>query len=210
MNAFLALVLLAAPAGASPMAGGGGGGTAFAVAQGAAAYAVVSDPTAVSGRVIVRRLGLDGDSPWQDRWGEGRSEEPVAAAVGAGGELTVVGDGAGGCWAARWSPGGRLLWSATLRYGSGCAARAALADGSGGVYVLATTTVGTGLAPTLWRLDARGATLWNDRPSDARSVYAYGLTLDAAGDGVTVLAATSAPSGWTYSSYRVDAAGRRR
>ncbi len=209
MSAALLAVLLASAAGAS-ITGAGGGDPVFAVAQGAAAYAVETDAAATGGRVIVRRLGLDGGVRWQDRWGQGRGEEPVGAAVGAGEELTVFGGDSSGCWAAQWSPDGRLLWNADLQYGSSCQARAVVADGDGGVYALGTTTVGEGFAPTVWRLDRRGAVLWTDRDARPVSRYAYALTLAASGDGVSVTTAVSGPRGWVFGSYDLDASGRRR
>ncbi len=57
------IVLLAACLAAAPHArvhAASGSNGAFAVAYGASAYAVITDPNALDKRVIVRQLGFDG------------------------------------------------------------------------------------------------------------------------------------------------------
>ena len=88
-SALLAVLLAAAPARASSPQGGN---ASFAVAYGAAAYAVVSDPGVASNRVTVRRLGLDGGLLWEQYYGAGQEETPVGAAVTSWGGLSVAGD----------------------------------------------------------------------------------------------------------------------
>src|SRR5579859_6579587 len=113
----LSLALAAAPAGAAAPQPGA---AAFAVALGQAAYSVTADPAPVAARVLVRRLGLDGGLLWESRWGLGRGEIPVEAAVTVSGTLVVVGDSSVGCFAARWGREGRLLWSRDLQLGDEC------------------------------------------------------------------------------------------
>lgn len=204
----LASVLaLAAPAFArdTPDASG-----AFAVAFGAAAYSVTSEASGFARRVVVRRLGLDGGVFWEDRLGRGRNEEPVGAAVTAGGGLTLAGNDDAGCWLAHWSSAGRLHWNNPMTYGSACQARAVLVDANGNSYLLATTTSGGNIGPTLWKIDRQGGTAWNYSPGGAESRYAFGLTLSAAGDLITVTTATNGPGGWTYQTFDVDSSGRSR
>ncbi|MDE2489372.1 MAG: hypothetical protein KGM24_00885 [Elusimicrobia bacterium] len=204
------VVLLAGAASASLPTGGDGGSAGFAAAYGGAAYAIVTDPGASAGRVIVRRLGFDGGVLWEDRWGEARGESPVDAAVTAWGGLSVVGNDSQGCFAVRWSSRGARLWSQDLRGGAACQARSVLVDGSGNVYVLATATTAGISQPDVWKIDRRGQVLWSYRPSRPTTRYAYALALDAAGDGVTVTTAQSGPEGWTYASFDLDAAGNPR
>ena len=113
-----------------------GGGATFAVAYGAAAYAVACDPNATAERVTVRRLGLDGGVLWEQRYGTGRSETPVGAAVTSWGGVSVAGDNDGGCFAAHWASNGARKWEDDLQYGSECHARAVLVDANGDTYVL--------------------------------------------------------------------------
>jgi hypothetical protein len=203
----LALLLAAVPARASMSQGGADG---FAAANGAAVYSITTDAGASPGRVIVRRLGLDGGVLWEDRWGQGREESPVGAAVTAWGGLSLAGDDSTGCFAAQWSERSNRLWSEDLRYGSECHARAVLVDADGNTYVLATTVAGGGSDATLWKIDRRGSTLWSYRPSSASTRYAFALTLSAAGDLVTVTTAESGPAGWLYRTFDVDSSGRAR
>ncbi|MFI5344946.1 MAG: hypothetical protein ACHQ51_01090 [Elusimicrobiota bacterium] len=202
-------VLLAAAASARASAPQGGA-SGFAAANGAAAYSVVTDAGATSGRVIVRRLGLDGGVLWEDRWGSGRNESPVAAAVTSYGGVSVVGDDDVGCFAGHWSTRSNRVWSQELQYGSECHARTVLVDESGNSYVLATTVAGGTSDATLWRIDRRGETSWVFRPSRPASRYAFALTLSASGDVLTVTTAASGPSGWVYENFDVDSAGRAR
>ena len=122
--AFLVVLLLSAlPARARDASTGA---SAFALANGAAAYSVTTDAGAGSGRIVARRLGLDGGLLWEDRYGAGRNEEAVSAAVTRYGGLTVVGNNDNGCWVAHWSSKGRLDWESALNYGSACQARTCL------------------------------------------------------------------------------------
>lgn len=202
-----AVLLTAAPARASQTQSGASG---FAVANGPAAYAVVTDAGAVSGRVILRRLGLDGGVLWEDRFGGGRNEAPVAAAVTSYGGVSVVGDDDSGCFAGHWSQRSTRVWSQELQYGSECHARTVLVDGTGNTYLLATTVSGGASDATLWKIDRRGETNWVYHPSHATSRYAFALTLSAAGDVVTVTTAASGPAGWVYDRFDVDSSGRAR
>lgn len=208
-HALIAAVCLLAAASARASAPQGGE-TGFAVANGAAAYSILTDAGAMSGRVILRRLGLDGGVLWEDRWGSGRNEAPVAAAVTSYGGVSVVGDDDTGCFAAHWSARSNRVWSQELQYGSECHARTVLVDGNGDSYVLATTVAGGNSDATLWKIDRRGGTAWTYRPSHSVSRYAFALTLSAAGDVVTVTTAASGPTGWVYESFDVDSAGRTR
>lgn len=187
-----------------------GGSDAFAVANGAAAYAIVGDAAASSQRVIVRRLGLDGGVVWEERFGEGRGESPVSAAVTSWGGVSVVGDDTTGCFAAHWSNRAARLWARDLRFGTECHARTVLVDSNGNTYVLATTVGGGVSDASLWRIDRRGETLWSYRPNGTVSRYAFALTLSAADDLVTVTTARSGPSGWVYDTFDVDSNGRAR
>ena len=111
---------------------------------------------------------------------------------------------------AHWSSKGRLDWSTALNYGSSCQARTLLVDSNGNTYVLATTTQGTQFDATLWKFDHQGNSQWINRPNGFISHYAFGLTLSAAEDLVTVTNAVSGPSGWAYETYDVDSRGSRR
>ena len=206
-SALLAVILAAAPAGASAPQGGS---AAFAVAYGAAAYAVVSDPSASMNRMTVRRLGLDGGVLWQQDYGSGQGETPVGAAVTSWGGLSVAGDDAHGCFAAHWASNGIRKWANELQYGAECHVRAVLVDSNGDTYVLATTTYAGAFEPNLWKIDKLGAIRWSYRPAEGTSRYAFALTLDAAGDGVTTTTAASGSSGWTYQNFDLDADGRPR
>jgi hypothetical protein len=208
-NALLAAAVALAAVPASAVAPQGASG-AFAVANGAAAYAIVTDVGATSGRVIVRRLGLDGGVLWEDRWGSGRNEDPVGAAVTSWGGISVAGDDDTGCFAAHWSARSNRLWSSELQYGSECHTRAVLVDASGSTYVLATTVAGGGSSATLWKIDRQGSTVWSYRPTGPTARYAFALTLSAAGDAVTVTTAYSGPNGWVYENFDVDSNGRAR
>ena len=187
-----------------------GGGAAFAVAYGAAAFAVATDANATAERVTVRRLGLDGGVLWEQAYGSGRNETPVGAAVTSGGGISVAGDIDGGCFAAHWTSNGTRKWDDALQYGSGCSVRALLVDANGDTYVLATTTVGGAFGPSVWKIDKLGRIIWSYSPGGAVPRYAFALTLDAAGDGVTTTTAARASSGWTYESFDLDANGRTR
>jgi hypothetical protein len=209
MRAFLFAALLLIPAGARASAPQGAA-AGFGVANGGAIYSVTPDPGATSGRVVVRRLGLEGAVLWQERFGSGRNESAVGAAVTAWGGLSLVGDDDGGCFAAHWSGRSNLLWSDDLRYGSECHARAVLVDGDGNTYALATTVSGGVSDATLWKIDRRGEVAWTYRPTGPNARYAFALALSAAEDAVTVTTAASGPSGWVYASFDVDSAGRSR
>ncbi|HEX4046835.1 MAG TPA: hypothetical protein VH309_03330 [Elusimicrobiota bacterium] len=204
---FAAALLSAVPAGASSVQGGS---AAFAVAYGAAAYAIVTDRSATAERVTVRRLGLDGGALWEQRYGTGRTETPVGAAVTSWGGLSIAGDNTAGCFAAHWMSNGTRKWDNDLQYGSDCHVRAVIVDANGNTFVLATTTVGTVYGPGVWKIDKLGRVLWSYNPSAPDSSYAFALTLDAAGDGVTVTTAANGPSGWTYANFDVDSNGRPR
>jgi hypothetical protein len=203
----LAVLLLASPARASAPQGGS---AAFAVAYGAAAYAVAVDANAISERVTVRRLGLDGGVLWEQRYGEGRGETPVGGAVTSWGGLSVAGDDEVGCFAAHWASRGVRTWEQALRIGSECHVRAVLVDANGDTYVLATTTVGGSFTPTVWKIDKKGEVAWYFSPAGPAPRYAFALTLDAAGDGVTTTTAMNGPAGWTYESFDLDSSGRPR
>jgi hypothetical protein len=206
-SAWIAVLLAAAPARASAPQGGN---PAFAVAYGAAAYAVVADPNGVTGRVVVRRLGLDGGVLWERTYGSGQAETPVGAAVTSWGGISVAGDDSGGCFAAHWGSNGAPKWTAVLQYGDGCHVRAVLVDANADTYVLATTTLAGGFEPNVWKIDKLGRVQWAYRLPDGTSRYAFALTLDAAGDGVTTTTAVSGPSGWTYDNFDLDGSGRPR
>ena len=182
---------------------------AFAAAYGAAAFSVETDGNATAERVTVRRLGLDGGVLWEQRYGTGRNETPVGAAVTSWGGISVAGDNEGGCFAAHWSSNGTRKWDNDLRMGSECHVRAVLVDANGDTYVLATTTVGN-ITPTIWKVDKTGAVVWSYTLSSATPRYAFALTLDAAGDGVTTTTATNGAAGWTYENFDLDANGRTR
>jgi hypothetical protein len=187
-----------------------GGNAAFAVAYGAAAFAVETDANASTERMTVRRLGLDGGLLWEQRYGKGRNETPVGAAVTSWGGVSIAGDNDGGCFAAHWASNGALKWDDDLQYGSVCRARAVLADADGDTYALATTAVGGAYGATVWKIDKLGAVVWSYSPGGAEQRYAFALTLDAAGDGVTITTAANGASGWTYESFDLDANGRTR
>lgn len=199
--------LAAAPASARVAAGGE---SAFAVANGAAVFSVTTDASSTSGRIVARRLGLDGGLVWEDRYGSGRNEEAVSAAVTRYGGLTVVGNNDSGCWLAHWSSKGVLDWNAVLTYGSACQVRTVLVDSAGNTYVLGTTTLGDQFDATLWKYDHLGSQKWVNRPSGFVSHYAFGLTLSAAEDAVTVTNAVSGPTGWAYDTYDVTSSGDRK
>ena len=186
-----------------------GRSVAFAAAYGAAAFSVETDGNATAERVTVRRLGLDGGVLWEQRYGTGRNETPVGAAVTSWGGISVAGDNEGGCFAAHWSSNGTRKWDNDLRMGSECHVRAVLVDANGDTYVLATTTVGN-ITPTIWKVDKTGAVVWSYTLSSATPRYAFALTLDAAGDGVTTTTATNGAAGWTYENFDLDANGRTR
>ena len=187
-----------------------GGGAAFAVAYGAAAFAVATDANATAERVTVRRLGLDGGVLWEQRYGAGLNETPVGAAVTSWGGVSVAGDNSGGCFAAHWASNGAQKWDDALQYGSECHVRAVLVDANGDTYVLATTTVGGVFGPSVWKIDKLGRNLWSYNPGGAYSRYAFALTLDAAGDGVTTTTAARGGSGWIYEAFDLDANGHTR
>jgi hypothetical protein len=203
----LAAVLCSAAARASAPQGGS---ASFAVAYGAAAYAVVADPSSSSDRLSVRRLSLDGGILWERGYGAGQEETPVGAAVTSWGGISVAGDDVNGCFAAHWSSAGARTWANTLQYGTECHVRAIIVDGNGDTYVLATTTVGGSYEPNVWKIAKNGGIAWSFRLGDGVSRYAFALTLDAAGDGVTTTTAVNGPSGWQYDSFDLDANGRPR
>ena len=187
-----------------------GGAPAFAVAYGAAAYSVTTDENATAERVTVRRLGLDGGVLWEQRYGSGAGEAPVGAAVTSWGGVSVAGDDASGCFAAHWGSNGQRKWENALRYGSECHVRAVIVDANADTYVLATTTQGGVYGPTVWKIDKRGTVVWNYSPAGPTARYAFALTLDAAGDGVTATTTMNTASGWTYDTFDLDANGRTR
>jgi len=205
---FAALNVFSAPASAAPAVRGDSG--TFTAASGLTAYVIAPVPSAAAGGVAVRRLGLDGGVLWEDRWQDGGRETPVDAAVGASGEVTVVGDGETGCVALRWSPEGRVLWSNVLQYGTSCRARTTMLDALGNAYVLATATVGGVLAPSVWKIGPRGNVLWTYSAEGGASRYGFDLAPIAGDAGVTVTTAASTDAGWVYDSFDLDAAGRPR
>jgi hypothetical protein len=182
----------------------------FAVAYGGSAYAIITDAAAVSGRIIVRRLGFDGGIVWEDRWGEGHSESPVGAAVTAWGGVSIAADADNGCVVTHYTSRGIRLWTNSLQYGSDCHSRAVLVDASGNTYVLGTTTAGSVFDATVWKIDRRGTVLWNYRPTGPNSRYAFAIDLASASDGVNVTTAVNGPAGWVYDSFDLDASGRLR
>lgn len=209
MKSVLILAGLAAALPARAMAPQGGA-PAFAVAYGAAAYSVTTDANATAERVTVRRLGLDGGLLWEQRYGTGAGETPVGAAVTSWGGVSVAGDDNGGCFVAHWASSGVRKWENALRYGSECHARAVIVDANGDTYVLGTTTSGGVFGPSVWKINNRGAVLWSYSPAGPVPRYAFALTLDAAGDGVTTTTAANGAGGWTYDSFDLDSSGRPR
>lgn len=209
MRTFLAVLLLlpAVPARASAPQGAA---AAFAVAYGEAAYSITTDANATAERVTVRRLGLDGGVLWEQRYGSGRNETPVGAAVTSGGGVSVAGDQDGSCFATHWGANGARKWENALTFGSECHVRAVLVDANADTYVLATTTVNEKFTPTVWKIDKTGRVVWYYSFSSAQPRYAFALTLDAAGDGVTTTTATNAPTGWIYENFDLDSNGRTR
>ena len=187
-----------------------GGAPAFAVAYGAAAYSVTTDANATAERVTVRRLGLDGGVLWEQRYGTGAGESPVGAAVTSWGGVSVAGDNDGGCFVAHWGSNGVRKWDDPLRYGSECHVRSVLVDANGDTYVLGTTTQSGVFGPSVWKIDKRGTVLWNFSPAGPTARYAFALTLDAAGDGVTTTTATNGSGGWAYGNFDLDTNGRPR
>jgi hypothetical protein len=206
-SVFFAAALLSAAAARASVPQGHS--PAFAVAYGASAYSVETDANATAERVTVRRLGLDGGVLWEQRYGAGRSETPVGAAVTSWGGVSVAGDNEGGCFAAHWTSSGSLKWDNDLVMGSECHVRAVLVDANGETYVLATTTVGN-ITPTIWKIDKIGRVAWYYTLSSATPRYAFALTLDAAGDGVTATTAMSGSGGWVYENFDLDSNGRTR
>lgn len=203
----MAVAVLLSAVSARALTSRGSGTAGFAVASGVAVFAVLTD---VSGDLVLRRLGLDGGIFWEDHWGRGQAETPVDAAIAQGGGVSVVGEDASGCFVAQWNAHGGRLWATNLQYGSECRARATVVDSSGATYALGTTMDRGVPAPTLWKVDRLGSILWYYRPSDAASRYAFALTLDADGAGVTVTAAASGPAGWVYKEFNIDSLGRPR
>jgi hypothetical protein len=206
-SALLAVLLAAAPARASSPQGGS---AAFAVAYGAAAYSVTSDPGVAANTVTVRRLGLDGGVLWQQFYGSGLNEAPVGAAVTSWGGISVAGDDSNGCFSVHWGSNGTRKWANALQYGSECHVRAVIVDANGDTYVLATTRLAGSFEPNLWKIDKQGRIQWTYRLPDGTSRYAFALTLDAAGDGVTTTTATNTAGGWVYDNFDLDSAGRTR
>jgi hypothetical protein len=205
--AILAVLLAAVPARASAPQGGN---AAFAVAYGAAVYAVVADPNSATDSLVVRKLSLDGGVEWERSYTSGQNETPVGAAVTASGGVSVAGDNDNGCFAVHFSKSGLRSWASVLQYGSECHVRAIIVDATGDTYVLATTTDDAGFEPSVWKVSKTGALQWSYRLNDSASRYAFALTLDAAGDGVTTTDAVSGAGGWMYDSFDIDAAGRPR
>ena len=160
--------------------------------------------------MTVRRLGLDGGVLWEQTYGAGRNETPVGAAVTSWGGVSVAGDNDVGCFAAHWASNGTRKWENDLQYGTECHVRAVLVDADGDTDVLATTTAGGVFGASVWKIDPRGTVLWSYSPAGPTPRYAFALTLDAAGDGVTTTTAANGPSGWTYETFGLDANGRRR
>ena len=207
-SVFFAAALLSAAAARASVPQGHS--PAFAVAYGASAYSVETDANATAERVTVRRLGLDGGVLWEQRYGAGRSETPVGAAVTSWGGVSVAGDNDGGCFATHWASNGVQKWDDDLQYGSECRTRTVLVDADGDTYVLATTSVAGAYGATVWKIDKLGTVAWSYSPGGAALRYAFALTLDAAGDGVTVTTATNGAAGWTYEAFDLDANGRTR
>jgi len=201
---FLTLALGALPArAASPRSGT----AAFAVALGPAAFAVTSDPNSINGRLVVRRLGLDGGLLWEQRWGSGRNETPVEAAVTLSGTIIVGGDSSQGCFVSRWNGDGRLLWSSDLVLGTECHTRTLVVDSENNTYLLATTTVDGAFAATVWKLDRHGNVLWNYRDDPNAPDYAFALLLSAKADLAVVTAVRRDGSGWQYTNFALDPNG---
>lgn len=179
------------------------------MAHGAAVYAVIPEAYGVNGQIVIRRLGFDGGVQWEDRWGRGRRETPVQAAVHHNGQLVLIGDSLDGCFAARWHAEGRQSWSTTLVLGEECRARALHLDAAGQVYVLGTVSGGGIVQAALWKLDSRGDTLWRYRHDGPTPHYAYGLSLSPTADELIVTVVRNGPSGWVYDNVRLDSSGRR-
>ena len=188
---------------ASPTAGT----KAFAVALGPAAYAVTADPNEVNGRLIVRRLGLDGGLLWEQRWGMGRQETPVEAAVTLSGTVVVAGDSSQGCFATRWNSEGRLLWTVDLLQGTECHARTLVVDSENNSYVLGTTTMNGVFAATVWKIDRRGTLEWSYRDDSNAPDYAFAILLSAKADLATVTAVRRDGSGWQYTNFALNPRG---
>ncbi len=109
-----------------------------------------------------------------------------------------------------YSKAGLRSWASILQYGTECHVRAVLVDAPGDTYVLATTTDGGGFEPSVWKISNKGVVLWSFRLGGQTSIYAFALTLDAAGDGVTTTTATNNGGGWAYENFDLDAEGRTR
>jgi hypothetical protein len=183
------------------------GTAAFAVALGASAFAVTADPNSINGRLVVRRLGLDGGLLWEERWGNGRGETPVEAAVTLTGTLVVAGDSTQGCFASRWNADGRLLWSTDLLVGTECHARTLVVDSDNNSYVLGTTTLNGEYAATVWKLDRHGNMEWSYRDDPGAPDYAYALLLSATGDLLDVTSVRRDGAGWQYQRFALDPRG---
>jgi hypothetical protein len=201
----LAALLSAAPALAS--APQPGATKAFAVALGDAAFAITADAASVNGRVVVRRLGLDGGVLWEDRWGSGRGESPIEAAVTLSQTVVVAGDSSQGCFAARWNGAGRQLWATDLLAGEECHARTIVVDANNTAYVLGTTTLKGVYAATVWKIDRHGQIEWTYRDDPSAPDYAFALLLSASGDYLTVTTVRRDGTGWQYSNFALDDRG---
>lgn len=204
----LALCLLAAASPALASAPTPASTPAFAVALGAAAFAVTADANSVNGRVIVRRLGLDGGLLWEQRWGSGRGETPVEGAVTTGGTVMVVGDMQQGCFLTRWNGSGGLLWTTDLLVGEECHARTLVVDANSDTFVLGTTTQKGVYAATVWKVDRRGSLLWSYRDDPTAPDYAFALVETASGDYLTVTTVRrDGAGGWQYNTFALDGRG---
>ncbi len=183
------------------------GTSAFAVALGHTAYAVTTDPNSVNGRLIVRRLGLDGGLLWEQRWGSGRNETPVEAAVTLTGTIIVAGDSSQGCFVTRWNVAGTVLWTTDLLAGTECHARTLVVDSENSTYMLATTTQDGAYAATVWKIDRHGNVLWSYRDDPNAPDYAFALLLAAKGDLVVLTAVRRDGTGWQYLNTALDPQG---
>jgi hypothetical protein len=203
---FLGALLLfgAAP---SDAASSRSGTAAFAVALGPAAFAVAADPNSINGRLIVRRLDLGGGLLWEQRWGSGRDETPVEAAVTLSGTLVVAGDSSQGCFVTRWNGDGRLLWSTDLLVGTECHTRTLVVDSENNSYVLGTTTQDGVFAATVWKIDRHGTVEWSYRDDPDAPNYAFALLLSAKADLVTITAVRRQGAGWAYNNFALDPNG---
>ena len=166
-------------------------------------------PGGINGQLIVRRLSPDGGVFWEQIWGRGRGEETTAIAPTHDGGVVIAGAYKGGCFAVRFDAQGRIVWEVTPVSTGLCRPAGVVTDGEGGAYILATVAGTADYDAMVWKLSARGDSVWNYRYASNEALYAQNLYIDPRGDRLRAFVLRKRRTEFIEEFFRLDLVGRR-